>query len=193
MATLGEIEDAVQAFRGAGGSELVVLHCTSSYPTPDQDVNLRRIATLRDAFDCAIGFSDHSWGVTGACAAVALGACFIEKHFTLDRNLPGPDHRFSSDPAELRELVQSIRRTEAELGDPRIGPTPSEAAGRRDYRLSCVAARELPAGHVLRAPDIAFRRPANGLAPKLAPGLEGRRLSRAVPSGHAFASGDFDG
>jgi N-acetylneuraminate synthase/N,N'-diacetyllegionaminate synthase len=193
MATLGEIEDAVQAFRGAGGAQLVVLHCTSSYPTPDEEVNLRRIGTLREAFGCEIGFSDHTWGVTAACAAVALGACFIEKHFTLDRSLPGPDHRFSSDPEELRSLVQSIRRTEAELGDARVGPTPSELRGRHDYRLSCVAAQDLPAGHVLDAADIAFRRPANGLAPNLAPGLEGRRLSSAVARGHPFASGDFDG
>jgi N-acetylneuraminate synthase/N,N'-diacetyllegionaminate synthase len=192
MATLAEIEDAVLAYRDAGGRGLVLLACTSAYPTPDEDVNLARIAALRTAFGCPVGFSDHTWGAVAATAAVALGACFVEKHFTVDRGLPGPDQRFSSDPQEFRELVQSIRRAERCIGSAAIGPTPSETEARRGYRLSCVAASDLGAGHRLRAADIAFRRPANGLPPKLAPRIEGRRLGRGIVRGHVFDYGDFD-
>ena len=104
MATLDDVKDAVEAFRGAGGKDLVLLHCTSSYPTPPGDVHLRKISALSAAFDCAVGFSDHTNGTVAAIGSVALGACMIEKHFTLDKNLPGPDHRFSADPGELRML-----------------------------------------------------------------------------------------
>jgi N,N'-diacetyllegionaminate synthase len=186
MATLEEIADAVTAFREAGGTELLILHCTSSYPTPATEVNLRKITTLATTFGCPVGFSDHSWGATAALGAVVLGACFIEKHFTLDKNLPGPDHRFSSDPKEFRELVVLVRELEQNLGDARIGPAPSEIGNRRDFRLSCVASRDLSAGHVIGSSDIAFSRPGDGLSPINEKLLVGRRIRLALARGSIF-------
>lgn len=191
MATLGEIDDAVRAFREAGGRDLVLLHCTSSYPTPPHDVHLRKIPALAAAFGCPAGFSDHTEGMAAALGAVALGACMVEKHFTLDRGLPGPDHWFSSTPEELGQLVRGIRNLELNLGETAIGPTPSETRGRRDFRLSCAAARDLPPGHVLAPQDIVFRRPGTGLPPAAAQWLFGSRLGPAVLRGHIFAREDF--
>jgi N,N'-diacetyllegionaminate synthase len=187
MATLEEIGEAVEAFRTAGGRELVLLHCTSSYPAPAEDVHLRKIPALEAAFDCPVGFSDHTEGVVAALGAVALGACFLEKHFTLDRGLPGPDHRFSSDPDELRTLVTAVRTLEQSLGDTQIGPAPSELLGRRDYRLSCVAARDLAAGSVLAEDDVAYRRPGTGVPPGAVGTLLGRRLRTDLAAGTVVA------
>jgi N,N'-diacetyllegionaminate synthase len=191
MATLEEIEDAVNAFYAAGGRELIILHCTSSYPTPDTDVNLRKISALLEQFHCLVGFSDHTDGVTAAQGAVALGACFVEKHFTLDKALPGPDHRFSADENEFISLVKGIRKIETALGQRNIGPTPSEAKGRLAFRLSCVAARSLKSGHRLAERDIAFRRPGTGFPPKAIERIVGRTLLHDVLTGHVFTIGDF--
>jgi len=191
MATEEEIRDAVDAFRGAGNDQLIVLHCTSTYPAPDQDVNLRRIPALAGTFGALVGLSDHSFGVTAAIGSVAMGACFIEKHFTLDKNLPGPDHRFSSDPTEFAQLVQGVRAIERQLGNNRIGPAPSEIEGRAGFRLSCVAARDLPAGHVLQQADVVFRRPGTGLPPKAIDQILGRKLAASFAGGHVFDKVDF--
>lgn len=191
MADEQDIRDAVEAFREAGGKDLILLHCTSSYPTPPEDVNLRKMASLARTFDCAVGLSDHTFGTIAAIGAVALGACMIEKHFTLDRNLPGPDHWFSSDPAELKALVQSVRTMEKNLGIADLRPAGSEEVGRRQYRLSCVAARELTTGHRLDYDDIAFRRPGSGLPPKAVDTLIAKCLTRNVHPGHVFAPEDF--
>jgi N,N'-diacetyllegionaminate synthase len=191
MAEVDDVKDAVEAFRGAGGRELILLHCTSSYPTPPEDVHLRKISTLARAFDCPVGLSDHSYGTVAAIGSVALGACMVEKHFTLDNGLPGPDHVFSADPSEFRVLVESIRAMEKSLGRPELGPASSEELGRRNYRLSCVAARELSAGHHLTASDVAFRRPGVGFPPKAVDGLINRKLVRDVPSGRVFSVEDF--
>ena len=191
MATHAEIQDAVGAFRQAGGKELILLHCTSSYPTPAEEVHLRKMPTLARTFGCPVGFSDHSEGNVAATGAVALGACLLEKHFTLDKELPGPDHRFSADPEEFRRLVQAIRTMEKCLGSPELVPASSEQSGRRDFRLSCVAARELRAGQRLSMDDIAFKRPGSGFLPKEADRLLEGVLSRDVPAGHVFATEDF--
>jgi N,N'-diacetyllegionaminate synthase len=191
MATLDEVKDAVEAFRGAGGKELILLHCTSSYPTPPADVHLRKISALSAAFDCPIGLSDHTDGTVAAIGSVALGACMIEKHFTLDKNLPGPDHRFSADPREFASLVESVRTMEMSLGSAELKPASSEELGRRDYRLSCVAARELRAGHRLTTSDIAFSRPGVGFPPKELETLIARVLLQDVPPGHVFSLEDF--
>lgn len=191
MSTRVEIEDAVNAFREAGGKDLILLHCTSSYPTRNEDVHLRRIPALAAAFGFPVGFSDHSQGNVAAIGAIALGACFIEKHFTLDRNLPGPDHRFSADLAEFRSLVEAARTVEQSMGSAEFQPAASEELGRRDFRLSCVAARELPEGHRLTAGDIAYRRPGSGFLPKEANKLLNCVLSRKIRAGHVFAPEDF--
>ena len=191
MATGEDIDDAVHAFRDAGGCELILLHCTSAYPTRPADVNLRKIPALGEAYDCLVGFSDHTDGIVAAVGAVTLGACFIEKHFTLEKNLPGPDHRFSADPAEFRALVDAVRYVECSLGNSELEPARGEQTARREYRLSCVAARDLAAGHTLTTPDIAFQRPGTGMPPKMAAELVGRRLARNVRSGSLFQSGDL--
>ena len=202
MATLAEIEDAVNAFRSAGGKELILLHCVSTYPTPAEDVHLRKMQTLAAKFDCPVGFSDHTWGNDAALGAVALGACMIEKHFTLDKNLPGPDHRFSADPIEFQTLVRAVRALEKDpkavactwqkcLGEAEIGPAVSEAASRQDFKLSCVAVKDLPSGHPLNDSDITFCRPGTGLPPKAALSLVGKRLARPVRKEHVFSMKDF--
>jgi N-acetylneuraminate synthase/N,N'-diacetyllegionaminate synthase len=188
MATLEEVRAAVDAFHAAGGTELILLHCTSSYPTPAQDVNLRKIPALAAEFGVPIGLSDHTDGALAAATAVALGSCFVEKHFTLDRDLPGPDHRFSAGPAELRELVAAVRTAEAMLGSADIAPAPSEMLGRIEFRLSCVAATDLAAGHEVTEADVEFRRPGTGLAPGEVATLLGRPLVRDLAAGDVFTA-----
>ncbi len=192
MATREDIDDAVQAFRDFGGRDLILLHCTSAYPTPAADVNLRKIPALAEAYNCLVGFSDHTDGIVAAVGAVALGACFIEKHFTLDKNLPGPDHRFSADPREFRDLVDAVRFLETALGTADVGFTPSEAVNRREARLSCAARHDLSAGHILTTSDIAFQRPGTGLPPKMIAELVGKQLTRDVRSGSLFEVADLD-
>jgi N-acetylneuraminate synthase/N,N'-diacetyllegionaminate synthase len=191
MATLAEIDEAVRVFREAGGKDLVLLHCVSSYPTPPEDVHLRKIRTLSTAFGCPVGFSDHTSGIVAAIGAVALGACLIEKHFTLDKTLPGPDHHFSADPAEFRALVEGVRIVEKMLGEFTISPAPSEMSGREEYRLSCVAGRDLPAGHCLSESDIVFRRPGTGLPPRAIDLIVGKCLKHEVPAGKVIEPDDF--
>jgi len=191
MATLAEIDEAVRAFREAGGKELALLHCISSYPTPPEDVHLRKIPALAAAFECPIGFSDHTRGIVAAAGAVTLGACFVEKHFTLDKNLPGPDHCFSSDPAEMKALVDAVRTVEKNLGNSAVGPAGSEMGGRRDFRLSCVVKVTLPAGHRLSVEEIGFRRPGTGLPPAAVEWIVGRRLRNLVGPGHVLGPDDF--
>jgi len=192
MATLSEIDDAVRAFRETGNESLMLLHCTSSYPTPAEDVNLARISTLREAFNVEVGFSDHTNGTTAAVGATILGARWIEKHFTLSKDLPGPDHWFSMDALELRQLVASVRAAEKMLGTSAVGPTPSESLGRRDFRLSCVAARDIPKGEFVKSSDIAFQRPGDGIAPIHEGMLVGLKLIREMKKGQKFEKGHFD-
>lgn len=183
MATLAEMDDAVRAFRESGGEKLLLLHCTSAYPTLPKDAHLRKISALQAAFGCLVGLSDHSDGIVNAVASVVLGACFVEKHFTYDKNAHGPDHAFSCDSAELSELVKSIRTVEQSLGSSRLGPADGESLSRETFRLSCVTKTSLPAGHILSEQDLAFRRPGGGLPPKFSDLLVGRSLRLHLPSG----------
>ncbi len=191
MATLAEIDDAARAFRGAGGRDLVLLHCTSSYPTPPDDVHLRKIPSLAAAFGCPVGLSDHTEGIVAAIGAAALGACMIEKHFTLDKHLPGPDHRFSCDPAEIKVLVEAVEQVRQCLGEAAIGTTADQESSRRQFRLSCAASRRLDEGHRLEDRDIVFRRPGDGLPPTAAEWLVGQCLRRAVSVGEMFQAEHF--
>lgn len=186
MALRQEIADAVQAFRTSGGSKLILLACTSAYPTPLESVNLRRIPELARQFDCPAGFSDHTSGWEAAVSAVCLGACMVEKHFTTDRGLPGPDQWFSSDPAEFGELVRRVRQAEAMLGSPVLKPTAAENRSREEFRLSCVAATDMLAGACIRADDIAYRRPATGYPPAMADSIVGKTLLRPIRRGEPF-------
>ena len=180
MATEEEITEAVAAFREAGGRDLVLLACTSAYPTPPDNLHLRRITTLAQNYACAAGFSDHSSGWEAAVAAVCLGACMVEKHFTTDCNLPGPDQWFSSNPAEFAELVRRVREAETMLGSGQLKPATAELVSRENFRLSCAAACDLPVGALIKKEDISFRRPANGLPPSKADFLIGKMLSVSI-------------
>ncbi len=192
MGTLEEIEEAVRTFHETGNDQLILLHCVTSYPTPPKDVHLRKIPTLATIFHCPVGFSDHTDGIIASVGAVAMGACWVEKHFTLDKNLPGPDHRFSADPAEFTAMVKAVRELEYCLGDSRVGPTEAELKSRRMFRLSCVAAHDLQIGHILSDQDIALQRPGKGFAPNQKQTLIGKKLNRAVEAGHALQLSDFE-
>lgn len=172
---------------------LVLLHCTSAYPAPDVALNLRAILTLREATGLPVGYSDHSLGNTAALAAVALGACVIEKHLTLDRSLPGPDHRASSEPAEFTALVRDIRRVEAMLGDGVKAPRPDELEVQQVARRSVVLAAALPAGAMLAREHLLLRRPASGIPAAEFDRVLGRRLARALPAGAVLQWADLGG
>ncbi len=190
MATLAEIESAVEAFRQTGNDKLILLHCTSSYPTPFSEVHLNRMTTLRKAFNCPVGFSDHSVGSTAVIGAIALGACWIEKHFTIDKNLPGPDHRFSMSPMEFEHMVKRVREIEACMGSAAIAPSPAESEARVQFRISCAAANPLKKGHTILESDIVFLRPATGLAPEHKHRLIGRQTLRDLRSGENIGMND---
>ncbi len=183
MATLGEVEAAVRAIESAGQHEYVLLHCVSTYPAPPSDTNLRAMQTLEAAFGAPVGYSDHTLGIEVSLAAVALGACVLEKHFTLDRQLAGPDHRSSLEPAELRQFVASVRVVESALGHGRKEPAPSEADAAAASRRSLVAACDIPEQAVLSEEMIAARRPGTGLPPSMRPFLRGRRARKAIAAG----------
>jgi N,N'-diacetyllegionaminate synthase len=176
MCTLGDVEEAVQVLQSAGASELTLLHCVTEYPAPFAEVNLRAMHTLRTAFGLPVGYSDHTPGIEIAIAAVSLGAVVIEKHFTLDRAMPGPDHAASLEPAELGQMVAAIRHVEEALGTGIKAPAPCELPNLSVARKSVVAARNLPAGHRLAPGDLDIKRPGNGLASKFLPALTGRTL-----------------
>jgi N-acetylneuraminate synthase len=178
MSTLAEVAEAVAAIRGAGDPPLALLHCLSAYPAPAAEMNLRAMDTLRQRFGCPVGLSDHSPGIELAVAAVALGAAVIEKHFTLDKGLPGPDHRASLDPGELAGLVRSVRNVEAALGDGDKRPMPSEMETRRVARKSLTAARPIRAGEKLTADGVARKRPGTGISPADWPRVAGRTVRR---------------
>ena len=167
MANLGEIEAAIDALEAAGTPRamLTVLHCTTEYPTPMAEVNLRAMLSIHAAFGVAVGYSDHTQGIEVAIAAVAMGATVIEKHFTLDRNLPGPDHKASLEPAELNAMVAAIRNIEVALGDGIKRLTTSEARNRPVARKSLVASRAIKSGALFTAENITAKRPATGISP----------------------------
>lgn len=183
MATMSEVGRAVDAMRGAGLDEFVLLQCTTDYPARLADANLKAMATMRDAFQAMIGYSDHTEGDTAPIAAVALGAQVIEKHFTLDRRLPGPDQSTSLEPDGFARLVSRIRETEVVLGDGLKRPSASEAENSVAMRRSIAAARDLKAGATLTLEDLANLRPASGIPPALIDEVVGRIVMRDIARG----------
>lgn len=180
MCDLGDVEAAVRVLLGHGlaREQLTILHCNTEYPTPMQDVNLRAMDTLAQAFGVRVGYSDHTLGIEVPIAAVARGAVCIEKHFTLDRNLPGPDHRASLEPPELKAMVRAIRNVELALGSPVKTPSPSETKNIAVARKSIFAARDLLSGHVLTEADLITMRPGVGISPMQIPQIVGRTLRK---------------
>jgi len=175
LASYEDIADAVEACASAGNRDIALLQCASLYPAPAARMNLRAMATMRHAFAVPTGLSDHSLGIHVSAAAVALGAKVVEKHFTLDRSLPGPDHPFAVEPRELKEMVRHIREVEAALGDGlKLGPAPEEQEMHQKARRSLVAARAIPRGVVIDRSMIAIKRPGYGIRPKLIDLLVGR-------------------
>jgi N,N'-diacetyllegionaminate synthase len=186
MATLAEVEAAVAALRGAGNEAIILLQCVSSYPANPADVNLRAMITMARTFKVPVGYSDHTLGQEVALAAAALGASVIEKHFTLDRALPGPDHKASIEPEELRTLVRSVRIVESALGDGEKKPVPSEANTAMIARKSLVAARDIPVDTTVTIDMIATRRPGTGVSPALRDQIVGRRTCTSIAEGTAL-------
>jgi N-acetylneuraminate synthase len=183
MSCLGEVEAAIHTIEEAGNREFVLLHCVSNYPAEPADVNLRAMQTMSTAFNVLVGYSDHTPGIEVALAAVALGACVIEKHFTLDRNLPGPDHRASLEPGDLAALVQGVRTVEKALGHGRKEPVSSEVDTATVARKSLVAAQDIPAGTLLTEALITTKRPGTGLPPAMKLYLIGRTARTTISAG----------
>jgi N-acetylneuraminate synthase/N,N'-diacetyllegionaminate synthase len=188
MATFSEVNQAVRTVHQAGNGFIAVLHCVSSYPTAPEDVNLRSMEMLR-VFKSPVGFSDHTLGIEIPLAAVALGAEIIEKHFTLDRSLPGPDHRASLEPGELAALVTGIRKVEAALGERMKMPRPSEKEVAAVVRKSLVAACDIEEGAKITAEMIAIKRPGTGLSPALYDKVIGRAAKVPISKGTLITKG----
>ena len=165
MCEMEEIRAAINVLKENGTKDISLLHCNTEYPTPFSDVNLRAMQTMRDIFGLEVGYSDHTKGIEVPIAAVALGASIIEKHFTLDRNMEGPDHKASLEPDELAEMVTSIRNIEKALGDGNKTPSSSEMKNITVARKSIVAAMNINAGEMLTEDNLTVKRPGTGISP----------------------------
>lgn len=193
MADMAEVYRSLDMVGALDGYPTVLLLCTSQYPTPPADVNLRKLTTLHAAFpNLTLGFSDHSQGLLASSLAVALGAAVFEKHFTLDHDLPGPDHWFSENPQSLQEWVSAIRTAHVMLGTAVVRPTAAERDMRILARRSIVAARDIKKGEVCSEDNVGLRRPGNGLAPGLLDFVLGGKATRDIESGEMLRFGDVD-
>ena len=181
MASLGEIEDAVKSIHSTGNKNLVLLHCTTAYPAPYNEINLNAIKTLRDVFKIPVGYSDHTIGIEIALAAVALGAEVIEKHFTLDRNMKGPDQKASLEPDEFSKMVISIRNIKESLGDGIKSPTFSEIKNIHIVRKSIVLSQNIKRGGRLNFKNTSIKRPGTGIEPKMLKFLIGMKVNKNLP------------
>ena len=191
MANLGEVERAVRTVEAAGDPPLAILHCVSDYPAEAADCNLAAMNTLAQAFGRVVGWSDHTLGDAVSVAAVARGARILEKHFTLDTNLPGPDHKASLPPAAFKDLVAKVRQVEAAIGDGIKRPRASERATARVARRSVVSARAVARGETLREADLAIKRPGTGFAPDRLSEIVGRRAARDIAADTVLAPADL--
>jgi N-acetylneuraminate synthase len=182
MATLAEIGDAVDAARHAGATQMALLKCTSAYPAPPEEMNLRTIPHLSEAFQVPVGLSDHTLGIAVPVAAVAFGACIVEKHFTLSRSIPGPDSTFSLEPEEFKAMVEAVRTAEKAIGSIHYGLSEQESKS-RVFRRSLFVVKEMKAGEKFTRENIRSIRPANGLPPKYLDEVLGRPAARDIAGG----------
>ncbi len=183
MSDLDEVREALAVINAAGNDEVVLLQCVTNYPAAAEDINLKAMLSMQSAFDVNVGYSDHTLGIEVPLAAVALGACVIEKHFTLDKNLAGPDHRASLEPHEFKAMVEGIRKVEASLGNGQKVPAASEASNAAVARRSIVAARDINAGTRITPAEIAFKRPGTGLPTRMAEKVVGKTARVDVKAG----------
>ena len=192
MANLGEVEEAINTIREVNFKvQISLLHCTTNYPTPYEEVNLKAMQTLAAAFKLPVGYSDHTLGIEVPIAAVAMGAKIIEKHFTLDNKLPGPDHKASLEPDELKEMVKAIRNIEKALGDGIKKPNKSEIEIMKVARRSLIATRDIKAGEAIKESDIAIKRPGTGILPKFKGIIIGMKLINAIRQDEPFRWENF--
>lgn len=180
MADLGEIEDALEVLTSIGTrkGDITILHCNTEYPTPMEDVNLLAMITIRDAFKVSVGYSDHTRGIEIPIAAAVMGASVIEKHFTLDRTMEGPDHKSSIEPQELISMVKAIRNIESALGDGIKKPSKSELKNKPIARKSIVAAKNIKSGEVFSKDNITTKRPGTGISPMLLDNVLGNKAKK---------------
>lgn len=200
MGTLDEVQDAIQCVREVRLNQqfdkplkemLILLHCTSNYPASFDSINLNAMHTMADKFGLPVGYSDHTKGILVAPVAVAMGATVIEKHFTLDRNLPGPDHKASLEPGELTQMIRNIRSVEQCMGDGIKAPTPSELEISAIVRRSVVARHELKAGVTITENDIILLRPGDGIAPKYIKKIIGKVTAHEINEGQCLQWDDL--
>lgn len=192
MSTLGEVEKALDAIYSTGNRNVKLLHATTDYPTKEEDVNLNAMLTTKEAFKVEVGYSDHTLGNEAAVAAVAMGAKVIEKHFTIDKNMDGPDHKASMEPEELKEFVKAIRKTEKLLGNGIKSPTEREKSMMNDIRRSIVAGKDLKKGTVLTRNILEFKRPGTGLKPEFIELIVGRKINRNIQEDELIKLEDLD-
>lgn len=191
MANLEEINQAVEVIRSTGNSDFQLLHCVSDYPADPSTVNLRAMQSMRERFQTHVGLSDHTLGIHIPIAAVAMGASCIEKHFTLDKSLPGPDHQASLDPEELHQMVRQIREVESAFGNGVKAPAEAEQKTALVARRSIVLSRDLPANHQITSDDLSLRRPGTGFPPSELPYLIGRTTKSALTKDHILSQDDL--
>jgi len=182
MATLAEVEGAVQVARNAGAKQIALLKCTSAYPAPPEEMNLHTIPHLAQAFSVPVGLSDHTLGIAVSVAAVALGACIVEKHFTLSRDMPSPDSAFSLEPREFKEMVDAIRVAEKALGGVHYEVGEKESKS-RVFRRSLFVVKDMKAGEVFTEENLRSIRPGYGMHPKYLKEVLGRRAARRIKLG----------
>ncbi|WP_301199171.1 N-acetylneuraminate synthase [Plebeiibacterium marinum] len=194
MATIDEVEDAVNVLTKFGKSkkEITVLHCTTEYPAPFNEVNLKAMKTMADTLGVKTGYSDHTQGIEIPIAAAALGATLIEKHFTLDRNMPGPDHKASIEPCELKSMVDAIRNIEQALGDGNKKPSASEIKNIQVARKSIHVNKELEKRHILREQDLEMKRPGDGISPMKMDEVIGKTLKKTIGKGSILKWEDIE-
>lgn len=181
MSTMEEIDEALKAIREAGGEKVVLLHCITSYPVRTEEINLKMIETLRKAFKIPVGLSDHTLGITVSIAAAALEACIIEKHFTLDRNLPGPDHKASLEPAELMEMIKAVRDVDKAMGSGIKHLTAEEEKIKLVARRSIVAGTDIPKGATMTEDMLDLKRPGTGIGPNYLKQIVGKKAKTEIP------------
>ena len=192
MAYIGEVEKALDTIYSTNNNaNVILLHCTTNYPTPYEEVNLRAMLTLREAFKLPVGYSDHTIGVEIPVAAVAMGACIIEKHFTLDRNMQGPDHKASLEPDDFERMVRAIRNVEDALGNGIKRPTKSEEEMKNVVRKKLVAAHDLERGEIIKRNDVTLKRSNTGLSPEFLNVIVGKKLIKGIKEDEGFSWSHF--